>query len=328
MGRRAGTWIGAWLWVAVAAGNAAAQSSPCGGLDSGENAELEVTPADRAEGVARNAAILVRHPAGTDLPALVRELAAGAGDECSREPVCLFRDAREPGGLAREAVPGDVQQIDARTLAFVPRARLEPDSDYFPLVTRTGFDRAARTELEFRTGTSIDRDPPTFDAGDEQLRLSIDAPPAECDAPEGSVRVQIGVPHARDDGDDESVELLLFVTSAQDARGPTLRARSRNRGEGEVVLTFLLSAEEAEQPACVALRAIDGLGRSSSGEPSLCFEPRQGSQFAPLCSAGREPGRADGSAGTLVLSTLWLVVALRRRRRDCQGSTEPTGTRQ
>jgi len=324
---RAQRCIGPCVGLLLIAGRASAQPSPCGDLEGGANAELEVTPQDRAEDVARNVAIVVRHPRGADLQELLRELQAGGGDACSREPVCLFRDAREHGGAAREPVPGDVQRLDARTLAFVPRSRLEPETDYFPLIARTGFDRAARTELEFRTGTAVDREPPAFDPGEDELRLEIDAPPAECDAPEGSLRVQIGVPAARDDGDEGSVELLLFVTNSPGARGPELRARSRNLGDGEVVLTFLLDAREAEQPMCVALRAVDAVGRSSPGEPSLCFDPRQGSHFAPLCGTAFGAGRADGGAGTLVPSCVWLVVALRRRRRDRGGPTPAIGAR-
>jgi hypothetical protein len=302
------------------AGRATAQTSPCGDIE-GANDELEVTPADRADGVARNAAVVVRHPPGADLPGLLRELRAADGDECSREPVCLFEDARARGGPERQAVPGDVQQLDARTLAFVPRSRLEPETDYFPLVARTGFDRASRTELEFRTGSAIDREPPAFDPGEDQLRLAVDTPPAECEAPAGSVRVQLGTPRASDDGDEESVELLLFVTSAQGARGPELRARSRNgdEDEGEVVLTFLLSAQEAEQPVCVALRAVDTVGRSSRGGPALCFEPSQGSRFAPLCGVAPGRGSTDGGGGSLVLFCVWLAAALRRRRHGCAG---------
>jgi hypothetical protein len=316
VGRRARPWISACCALLLLAGRAAAQPSPCGDLDGSANDELEVTPPDRAQGVARNASVVVRHPPGADLSALLRELQAGGGDECSREPVCLFEDARERGGSERQAVPGDVQQLDARTLAFVPRSRLLPETDYFPLVARTGFDSASRTELEFRTGTGSDREPPTFDPGEDQLRLAVDTPPEECQASDGSVRVQLGTPRAQDDGDEESVELLLFVTSAEGVRGPELRARSRNGDEddGEVVLTFLLSAREAEQPVCVALRAVDAVGRASRGEPALCFEPSQGSHFEPLCGVAPGHGSADGGRGTLLLSCVGFLLALRRRR--------------
>ena len=84
---------------------------------------------------------------------------------------------------------------------------------------------------------------------------------------------------AEDDGDEESVEILLFLSRAEGARGPVLRARAWNPAEGEPVLTFLLDAAEAEQPVCVALRAVDGVGRASEGESEVCFDPVQGSRF-------------------------------------------------
>jgi len=274
-----------------------------------------VRPADRAEGVARNVAIVVRHPDGTDLEALVGELQSTGQDACSREPICLFVDARRDGAPAREPVSGHVAQLDAQTLAFVPDAPLRPSSDYFASIARAGFDRPTRTELEFRTGSSLDRERPTFDPKSDEVRIAIDEPPEECDAAPGSVRVRIGVPAASDDGDDESVELLLFVTQAQGVRGPELRARRWNRAEREVVLTFVLDQREAELPVCVALRAVDGVGRSSEGEAVRCFDPIQDSHFAPLCSAGRA-GRAHGRTGFLITLAAWAGVILRRRRRE------------
>ncbi len=312
--RRAPGWIATCL-ILLFAVRGAAQPSPCGDLEVSAGDELVVRPADRAERVARNAAIVVRHPDGTDLDALVRELQSTGQDACSREPICLFVDAHQDGGPAREPVSGHVAQLDARTLAFVPDAPLRPSSDYFSSIARAGFDRATRSELEFRTGSNLDREPPTFDPPGDEVRVAIDAPPEECDAPPGSVRVRIGVPAADDDGDDESVELLLFVTQAQGVRGPELRARRWNRAEGEVVLTFVLDEREIELPVCVAVRAVDGVGRSSEGEATRCFDPVQDSHFAPLCSAG-PAGRAHGRTGFLVALAAWPGVVLRRRRRE------------
>jgi hypothetical protein len=312
--RRAPGWIATSLTLLFAV-RGAAQPSPCGDLEVSAGDELVVRPADRAEGVARDAAIVVRHPDGTDLDALVRELQSSGQDPCSREPICLFVDARLDGGPAREPVSGHVAQLDARTLAFVPDAPLRPSSDYFSSIARAGFERATRSELEFRTGSNLDREPPTFDPPSDEVRIAIDAPPEECDAPPGSVRVRIGVPAADDDGDDESVELLLFVTQAQGVRGPELRARRGNRAEREVVLTFVLDEREAELPVCVAVRAVDGVGLSSNGEATRCFDPVQDSHFAPLCSAG-PAGRAHGRTGFLVALAAWPGIFLRRRRRE------------
>ena len=300
--------------VLLGCARAAAQSSPCGDLVDVAGGDLHVTPVDGAQGVARNAPIVVRHPSAADLTALLATLQSEAGDACSGQPICLLRDAPAGGGASRTPVPGEILRVDDRTLAFVPRAYLAKDTEYYALIARAGFDRASRAEAEFRTGAGVDRDPPGFDPRGEDMRLVLDAPPPECGAPRGSVRVQLGVPAARDDGDEASVELLLFVTSsALDAGAPSLRARTLNRTDGEVVLTFLLEPGEAEGTVCLALRAVDALGRSSRAEPSLCFQPRQGSHFEPSCSAIAPVGAPYGGRGTLVLSSLWLLAALRRR---------------
>jgi hypothetical protein len=304
------------------AGRAAAQPAPCGDLAARANDELDVQPNDGAEAVARNAPIVVRYPSAADLDELLAALPSDAGDACSGQAVCLFRDAQGEGGRAREPVPGAVHRVDARTLAFVAAARLRADSDYFPLIARAGFDRASRTELEFTTGAVDDDEPPDFDAADESIRIAVEPPPDECGAEAGSLRVQLGVPAAHDDGDPESVELLLFVTDGEGIRAPELRARRWNEDGGEVVLTFLLDPREAGQPVCVALRAIDGLGRSSEGEPALCFDPIRRSHFEPSCAVAGAGPRGEGP-GTLVPLTAWLFVRVRCRLRRAR-PTRPT----
>jgi hypothetical protein len=300
-------------WAGFLPAGAAAQRSPCGDPDAED--EIAMRPPDRAEGVARDAQLVVRYRDAGELAALLRALGqVEEEDPCSREVICLFRDAGGSGAPRRAAVDGRVVQADARTLVFVPAAPLARDSRHFAWIARPGFDGAGRTERQFRTGSGFDERPPTFAPSRDAMRLSLDAPPASCGARAGSVRVRLSVPRARDDGDERSVELLLFITRAAGAGGPALRARVANpsAGGGDAVLTFLLSPEEAEQPVCVALRAVDGAGRASEDYTELCFDPVRGSYFAPGCSAGAGQGER-APAGVLVAFGTLLSARLRRR---------------
>lgn len=292
---------------------ARAQDSACG---TGEaTRDLQVRPDDRTEGVALDALVQVRYPAGTDLDALLQQVAgAGDTDVCAGAVLCLFRDASAAGASEREPVGGGVAQLDARTLGFRPADRLRPATAYYLSIARPGFTRVSRTETEFTTGRARDDAPPELPP-EAELRLTIDAPPPECRAESGSVRVRVRVPHITDDADERSVEALLFLTRAAGLSGPTLRARAQNPEEGDLLLVLVLAPEEADAPVCLALRAVDGAGRVSEAEPELCFDPRQGSHFASLCAA-RPPGaRGAHGAGDLVLSAALLLLAMQRVRR-------------
>jgi hypothetical protein len=271
---------------------------------------LVVRPADGAKHVARDAPIVVRYAAGSDLAALRASVAQDSDDSCRAREICVFERPTEDMGADR-AVAGDVQRLDADSLAFVPERPLAADTAYYALVARPGFDTASRTEVEFQTGTAFDRDPPELDVGADALELDVEPPPAECDAPEGSLRVRVAVPGVHDDGDDESVELLLFLTRAAGLRAPELRARAPNRPDEGVDLTFTLAPAEAAGSVCVALRAVDGSGKPSEGEPTLCFDPQAArhSEFGSLCAAARVHAGADNGRGLLLASAI-VVAAL------------------
>jgi hypothetical protein len=97
-----------------------------------------------------------------------------------------------------------------------------------------------------------------------------------------------------------------------------LRARTRNFTTDLITMAFVLEPSEAVEPICVAIQAVDGVGRvDNDGEPR-CFDPIQGNFFEPLCTVGsfgasRAASGAWGSAGVLV--GFALVLAGRRRRR-------------
>jgi hypothetical protein len=313
--------------VALAACGLGAQraSAQVSALDCGTSSDtvdqLFVLPRDGDNNVALNAPISVRYAQGVDLDALQASLPQASDDPCQRQLVCLFYDARNSGGAAREPVSGSVMRVNARTVAFVPSTALRAHTHYFPLITRAGFELVSRTELEFVTGAHADHDPPVFDPAPASMRLSVEAPPAECHAPLGSLRVALTVPRATDDGDESSIEISLFVTRAANQSGTVLRARARNPAPdgGPLQLSFLLDRTQARAPVCLALRATDGVGRLSKGEPKLCFDPVQGSFFAP-CSIGRALGapRAlakDGARPFLIAFWPVAAAALTARRR-------------
>jgi hypothetical protein len=292
---------------------ARAQDSACGASEG--TRDLQVRPQDRPQGVALDAVIQVRFPAGTDLDALLQSVADAADtDVCAGDVLCLFRDASASGASAREPVVGGIARLDPRTLAFRPADRLRPDTAYFLSIARPGFTRVSRAEYEFTTGSRRDEAPPELPA-DAELRLTIDAPPPECRAETGSLRVRLRVPRITDDADERSVEALLFLTRAAGLRGPTLRARAHNPEEGDVLLTLVLAPDEAHAPVCVVLRAVDGAGRVSEAEPELCFDPRQGSHFVSLCAARPPGGQAAHGAGDLIFSSALLLLAMHRVRR-------------
>jgi hypothetical protein len=303
------------LWLACAAAAACmptaarAEADGCGGVEVDRD-ELVTFPDDRARAVALDALITLRYPADTDLDALRRTVAAdAASDVCGGALACLF------SGSAREPVAARSSADAGTTLVLVPDALLLPETDYYVSIARPGFDRASRVELQFTTDAEPDREPPRLAADASALRLTVEPAPPECEVEPGSLRVRLLVPRVRDDSDEQSVELLAFLSRARGLRAPVLRARARNPESGDVLLGFVLDPDQASEPVCVVLRAVDGTGKRSEAEPELCFDPREGSHFVPLCSAQPRAVRADGAARTLVTSCALLLLRSRARRR-------------
>jgi len=313
----------------------AQRSTVCDLAPAHASDEVEVRPADGAERVARNAPIIARYAEGTDLDALLDSVERDADADCRGQVICLFAERAGRTGVrsSLEPVAGELLALDERTLRFTPEQRLAADTRHFALLARPGFDSAARTELEFVTGTAVDHEPPELDASSDSFELDVEPPPSACMAPAGSLRVRLAVPGARDDGDEQSVELLLFVTRAVGLREPELRVRAPNVADGTVALAFTLDPAEAAGEVCVALRAVDGTGKRAEDEPALCFNPSAArrSQFESLCrAAGPHPGAertsTDNGRG-LLLASAFVAAALGWRRtrgpRPRQQATRP-----
>ena len=303
---------------------ALAQASACG-VRSRSASEIEVTPSDRAENVARNAPIIVRYQPGADLDALTRSLQLQTDEVCGSALVCLLHDARASGGSAREPVQGTVQRIDSLTVSFVADKLLARNSTYYSAIARPGFDGAVRRELRFDTGRDEDMEAPMFTSSNQAIALSIDVPPDECDAAQDSLRVTLSVPRAQDDGDEGSVEVLLFLSRAAGLAGPMLVDRARNpkadAEESDVRMGFLLTAAQAKERVCIELRAVDGVGKVSKGKPGLCFDPAGGSSFAPLCATPFPRGAKRDDLGGRTLVAFWAIAAALLVRRRARRST-------
>jgi hypothetical protein len=309
--------IGAVLVAGISLGRGASARAQ---LDCGTSSEaledLSVRPSDGATGVALDAPIVARYSAHVDLDALEQSL-PGGDDPCQSQLICLF----QAGNGARAPVSGSVQRIDHRTVAFAPDAPLRAHTQYIAQIARAGFDTASRTELALMTGAHADREPPVFDPAPSEIKLAVAAPPAECHAKPGSLRVALSIPRASDDGDEQSVEILLFLTRAQGLRGPVLVARANNPAsdDGNLQMSFVLSATQAREPVCLSLRASDGTGKLAKGQPELCFDPTRGSFFAPCGIAVGAVGatsasEAIGSRSLLALCAIAAVAFSSRKR--------------
>jgi hypothetical protein len=291
----------------------AAQHSTCGDFPLGDGASLQVIPQDGAAGVARNALVRVTYRDPAELDAIERALADG-GASCP-QVVCLFEDARDGG--ERVPVQGESVRVGPRTVVFESAGTLSSSTRHFAFVARPGFERVTRSEFAFETDDDVDREPPSLRQG--ELEIDVDPPPPECGAAPGSRRVKLSAGGLSDDGDGESIELLVYLSRGAGVAAPELRARRLNTG-GEVPVTLILSPQEAAEPLCLALRAVDGVGRASEQESSVCFDPRDGSHFRAAC-ATRPPGAGgdDGPAGLLIPSGLMMAWWLRRTGRGARG---------
>lgn len=240
---------------------------------------VEVTPASGAVDVTIDAPVGVRYSRGYFGP-------EGPGDA----PETLIRVVRCPddtfcglGCMADEGVdvPGTVQVIGDR-LFFLPDGGFEPEQTY--VGRATGVDDVL--DFRFCTGLDPDLEPP-------RLGAFLDAEPAEttaaCVLPEGGRLVGLRWEQAQDDGPLGSIEYLLYLTRASGVDAPELRDRLRNYASPEVTLNLRLDAEEASEPVCVRMVALDGVGRASESSPEQCFDPITTAAFQPLCSARPAP---------------------------------------
>jgi hypothetical protein len=219
----------------------------------------------------------------------------------------------------REVVPGHTERLDARTVAFVPARALARETTYHPLIAKPGFDVTAFAELRFETGREADSEPPDLPVGKGGIRIASEPVPAACDGPPGRWRVAVTIPPASDDGDAGAIEYFLYLTRGLDVEGPELRDRARSDG-GDVRMDLILTSSQSREVTCVAVRAVDGLGRPAEAETETCFDPIDGSYFRAC--AVRTPGAdrrgagfGTGMAGCVVAFLVVLVLRCRVRSR-------------
>lgn len=289
---------------------ALAQEPACDEGSLHDTLDVDVKPAHGATGVVRDAPVLVRYLSTNDLDALESQLAEGeALVTLLREP----SDATAP----REVVAGSVHRVDDRTVAFVPDRRLDAETRYYPLIAKPGFDAPAFAELRFDAGSELDAEPPSFPIGADGIALASEPLPPECAGAAGALRVGVSFPPATDDGDEGSIEYFLYLTRGVDVDGPELRARARDH-DGTVRMSLLLTSAQAQERACLAVRAVDGVGKPAEETPELCFDPIEGSHFE-ACTARAAIGATETgprSGGILLFCVAALVGLACSRRRE------------
>lgn len=298
---------------------ASAQEDACHGTGLELQDEVRLTPPDGAGAVALDAPFVVAYAPGIDVDGLAGAL--DPSDVCRGQLACLL--AVGSGGAPPSPLPVALERLDAHTVVLRPSQPLSARSGLLLLYARPGFDRPTRGEASFESGDDLDREPPSLSASSEELDLRVEPPPEPCGAPAGSLRVRLTVPTPEDDGDPTSVEVLAYLsrssTEQSTEQPPSLRARARpeDADEESLTLTLFLEPEEANGRVCVALRAIDGVGRRSEQSTEACFDPAaaERSLFVSSCAAREASRRAvggrDAPAGALLLLA---AAALGRRR--------------
>ena len=289
--------------------------------------DYEVTPRDRAGDVARNAPVIVRFSPDIDLDELADSLAAELELDqpvtCAGQLVCLLETEGEP-----RVIEADVRIEADNLVRLSPREPLAGSTEHTVLIVQPGLDIVARDESSFATGPGSDREPPELSYSAEDVQVGVAELPPECGRERGARRVVLELPAASDDGDAQSVELEVVLTRAGGLTEPEVRARGPNDADGSQ-LSFILSAEEASGPVCLAIRARDALGRRSERAPPVCFNPSTRPVFESACSIGLVPSMNSGGA-----SPWWLVLAASalarigrrraiRRAATCPGSGPP-----
>lgn len=301
-GLGAGVWgvliVGAWVYAAPAFAQEDCEDPPA-------RLPVEILPSRGARDATLDSPIMVRYSEGYFGP-------TGVGDR----PDELIRVERcpETGRLdcARTCegegtpVPGTVQVLGDR-LYFLPQGGLAAGQRYSGVATGIEGD----LPFSFCSGSGVDTRPP-------RLGAFVGAVPAAassgCTLPEGGRRVGLRWEAATDpDGSAGSIEYLLFLTRGRGISSPQLRDRLRNFATTEVTLTLLLEPDEAAEPVCVELLAVDALGHVSEPGDEVCVDPQTMAVFQPLCSF-----RGGGAPSPWLLigaaSTLLLFVVRRARR--------------
>jgi serine/threonine protein phosphatase PrpC/CRP-like cAMP-binding protein len=273
---------------------ARAQEDACRGTGVPQRDELRFTPPDGADAVALDAPVVMTYGPEVDVDALLAAL--DDSDVCRGQIACLLRAG--PAGVAPSVVPATTTRLGEHTFVLRPERVLPAETELLLLHARPGFDRPTRGQTAFRTGDDVDREPPELHVTSEELDLRVEPPPAPCDAPAGSLRVRMTVPTPDDDGDPSSVEVLAYLTRRAGDAPPALRARARpeDADQDSITLTLLLEPEEGHGPLCVALRAVDGVGRGSEASPERCFDPgaAERSVFASSCAVRPRQGARAG----------------------------------
>jgi hypothetical protein len=308
--------LAAWLALAqaLAPGPLRAQVQGCDEDATEVRGDFEVTPEDRAEEVARNTPIVVRSAREIDLDELSESLAEERRAEqpvpCAGELLCLLETSDEP-----RVIDAELSVEEGNVVRLVPRDPLAASTEHTILIVQPGLDIVARSESSFETGTGSDREPPELNYGPDDVQVSVAELPPECGQGSGARRVVLSLPPASDDGDVESVQLEVELTMAKGLDEPELRARGPN-DDDEVHLHFILSAEEASARVCLAVGAVDALGRSSERKPTVCFNPSTRPAFESACSiAAVAVGRRANPGGACAWLLVLLAVAARVRTR-------------
>lgn len=277
------------LVAALSGATVRAQDAGCpGNPDIGP---VEVTPADGAAGVPRNAIVRVRYSAdyfaGTTIPT---------------ETITLTKTG---GG----SVPGTLQLVGTDTLYFVPSTQLDASAHYDGTASGAAFPFA----FSFTTASFTDVARPDLRQPNDATGFAIESAPADtaC-SPVGSRRVRLSFPSATDDGPESSLEYWVYLTRGDHVAAPTLLTRVRDYGADVTTLGFVLTPVHAAKAVCVSVVAVDGLDRTSEWAAPVCFDPLHASGFVGLCSASSFRGHRSmaWAFGALVVG-----VTVRRRRR-------------
>ncbi|MCA9580857.1 MAG: hypothetical protein KC416_03625 [Myxococcales bacterium] len=274
----------------LAPGLAVAQN--CGPVDGG--GPPTVVPRKGSTDVALDAQVRVRFDVTF----------APAGDPPVPEDMIDFFRCSDDACETQEPVPADVAWV-GQTLALQPTESLAVKTKY---VGSAGIG-AQSVEIEFTTGVSFDDEEPILGAIRSVETFAIDDP---C-LPAGARRIEVRIPRATDDGPHGDVEYLVYLTRGATVDAPRLVGRGLAPEKGsEVVLPFVLGPEDAAETICVAVHAVDGVGRVADDGESVCIDPDPSQRFDALCSV--RPGGMPPRGGIWLVLGAALAILGRRRR--------------